>query len=89
MVRLLVLIAGLGSQVFIFGLMLLYIVPVFFGFLALHSFKFALVGLVSKANSSVIFQDLKNGFWFSVITVITFLAMYNRKVIWQWLSQFL
>ncbi|EDM82069.1 hypothetical protein LMED105_00135 [Limnobacter sp. MED105] len=89
MFRLLVFAGGLGAQVFIFGLVLLYIVPFFFGVATMVSFREALVGAFSKANSSVVWQDVKNGFSFSIATIITFLIVFHRKVIWQWLSQFI
>lgn len=89
MVRLLILVAGLGAQVFVFGLLLLYIVPFFCVVGSVISFREGLSGLISKTNIAAAKQDLKDGFWFAVVAFFTFVVVYNRKVIWQWLTQFI
>ncbi|PPD54904.1 MAG: hypothetical protein CTY12_02020 [Methylotenera sp.] len=77
------------AQVFIFGFLLVYIVPFFFAVCCIVSFRDSLRGFVGRANMQAAWQDFRNGIWFAVITAVTFVAINNWKVITQWLNQFI
>ena len=89
MIRLMVFGGGLVAQFYIFGLLLLYIVPFFFGVCALVSARDSFVGFLESANKEAAWRDLRDTFSFIVVMVLTFNLIFHRTEIWQWLQQFI
>lgn len=89
MIRLMVFSGGLVAQFYVFGLLLLYIVPFFFGVCALVSARDSFVGFLESTNKDAAWRDLRDTFSFAVLTVLAFKFIFHRTEIWQWLQQFI